>query len=61
VAARPIRRDSDIACLLGLRVRILPIFGYLSLLSVAYCEVEVSASGRRLVQTGDLPSVVRLE
>jgi hypothetical protein len=46
VAARSIRRESGIARLLGMQFRILPVHGYLSLLSVAYCEVEVSASGR---------------
>ena len=60
VAAQFIRRESAIVRLMGLRVRILPVHGYLSPRSVAYCEVEFSASGRQVVQTGVLPSVMCL-
>ena len=45
-----IQCSSGRAGLLGLRVRIPPGHGYLSLVSVAFCQVEVSATGRSLVQ-----------
>ena len=38
------------ARLLGLRFRISPGHGYLSLVSVVFCQVEVSATGRSFVQ-----------
>jgi hypothetical protein len=43
MAARSIRHESAISRLLGLRVRILRCMDT-SLLSVAYCDVEVSVS-----------------
>ena len=42
---RCLRRGSAAARLLGLWVGILPGHGILSLASVLFCEVEVSASG----------------
>jgi hypothetical protein len=36
--------------MLGLRVRIPPDHGYLSLVSVECCEVDISATGRKLIQ-----------
>jgi hypothetical protein len=56
---RGLRRRSVAVRLLGLRVRILPGHGCLSLVSVVCCQVEVSASGWSLVQRS-LPSVVYL-
>ena len=47
MAARSIRCKSGIARLMGLRVRIVPVHGYLSVLSVAYCEVEANNSFRQ--------------
>jgi hypothetical protein len=46
-----LRRGSAAASLLGLRVRIPPGYGHVSLVSVVCCHVEVSASGWSLVQT----------
>ena len=43
-------RGSAASSLLGLRVRIPPEHGYLSLVSVVCCPVEVSASGWSLIQ-----------
>jgi hypothetical protein len=43
-------RTSVAARLLGLRVRIPPGHGCLSLVNVVCCQVEVSAPGRSLVQ-----------
>jgi len=39
---RGLRRRSAAACLLGLRVRILPAHGCLSVMNVVCCQVEVS-------------------
>ena len=48
---RDLRRESAAARLLGLRVRIPPReHGYLSVVIVVCCQVEVSASGLSLVQ-----------
>lgn len=60
VPARSIRRESAIARLLELRVQIPPVHGYLFLLSVAYCQVEVSASGRSRFQREVLTNMVCL-
>jgi len=40
---RSLRRGSAAARLLGLRVRIPPVFGFLSPVSIVCCQVEVSA------------------
>ena len=42
---RGLKRKSAAASLLGLRVRIPPGDGYLFVVSVACCQVEVSATG----------------
>jgi hypothetical protein len=42
---RGLRRGSTAVRLLGLWVRIPPVHGYLSLVSIVCCQVEVSASG----------------
>jgi hypothetical protein len=60
VPARSMRRESAIVRLLELRVRIPPVHGYLFLLIVAYCEVEVSASDRSLFQRAVLINMVCL-
>ena len=44
------RRESAAAHLLGLRVRNRPEHRCLSLVTVVYCQMEVSVSGRSLVQ-----------
>jgi hypothetical protein len=41
---------SVVVPLLGLRVTIPPWYGYLSLVNVVCCQVEVSATGRSLVE-----------
>jgi hypothetical protein len=41
---------SEVVRLLGLRVRIPPGYGYLSLVNVVCSQVEVSATGRSLVE-----------
>ena len=48
---RSLRCGSAAACLLGLRVRIPPGHGYLHLVSVVCCQVEVSASDQSLIYT----------
>jgi len=47
---RGLRRGSAAARLLGLWVRISPVHWYLSLVSVVFCQVETSATGRSLLQ-----------
>ena len=42
---RSLRSESAAARLLGLRVRIPPGYGYLSVMIVVCCQVEISASG----------------
>ena len=49
------------APLLGLRVRILPGHGYLSLVSVVCCRVEVSVTARSFVQRSLIVCVCVLE
>jgi hypothetical protein len=56
----PVAEHSNVASLLGLRVRMPPGHGYLSLVNAVYCQVEVSATGRSRVQRGVGPSVVYL-
>ena len=52
--ARGLRRGFAVARLLGLRVRTPPGHGYLSLMSVVCCQVEVSASGWSLVKRSSI-------
>jgi len=53
-----LRRGSSAVRLLRLRVRILPGHGCRSLVSVAYCQAEVSASGWSPVQSKHMESDV---
>jgi hypothetical protein len=47
---RGLRRGPVVAVLLGLRFRIPPDHGYLSLVNIVCCQVQVFAMGRSLVQ-----------
>jgi len=53
-----LRRGSSVVRLLRLRVRILPGHGCRSLVSVVYCQTEVSASGWSPVQISPMESDV---
>jgi hypothetical protein len=57
--ARGLRRESAAARLLGLWVRI-PPEAWMSYMSVVCCQVEVSATGRSLVQRSPTVCGVRV-
>jgi hypothetical protein len=58
--AERLRRGSAANRLLGLRIRIPPGNGFLSVVSVVCCQVEVSATSRSLVQRSPTDSGVSL-
>jgi hypothetical protein len=55
-----LQNNKAAACLLGLRVRIPPGHGSLSLVNVVCCQAEVSTTGRSLAQRSPTDCVVFL-